>query len=165
MTSEERLLKCYTDDVLLPRSGQCFWLVEAHFPRGSTNQHYLDLGSDTSSVWNICARFSDVISRGNQWWRREMSAVFLGYCLFRQNADLLSVLVNYEHIPPKVDLTTSTKGNWLTMGNSFRFKFESELVGSFGSLYVSGKLPTYSFPRPTLTLTSHLGQNFGLEEE
>ena len=104
MTSEERLLKCYTDDVLLPRSGQCFWLVEAHFPRGSTNQYYLDLSSDTSSVWNICPRFSDVISRGNQWWRREMSAVFLGYCLFRQNADLLSVLVNYEHIPPKVDL-------------------------------------------------------------
>ena len=24
-----------------------------------------------------CARFSDVISRGNQLWRREMSAVFL----------------------------------------------------------------------------------------
>ena len=51
------------------------------------------------------------------------------------------------------------------MGNSFRFKFESELVGSFGSLYVSGKLPTYSSPRPTLTLTSHLGKNFGLGEE
>ena len=51
------------------------------------------------------------------------------------------------------------------MGNSFRFKFEGELVGSFGSLYVSGKLPTYSSPRPTLTLTSHLGQNFGLGEE
>ena len=66
---------------------------------------------------------------------------------------------------PKFIYTTSTKGNWLTMGNSFRFKFESELVGSFGSLYVSGKLPTYSSPRPTLTLTSHLGQNFGLGEE
>ena len=32
----------------------------------STNQeHYPDQGSDTSSVWNFCTRFSDVISRGN----------------------------------------------------------------------------------------------------
>ena len=38
-----------------------------------TNQkHYPDLGSDT------CARFSDVISQGNQWWRSEMLAVFSG---------------------------------------------------------------------------------------
>ena len=43
--------------------------------------HYRDLGSAsnwsgsyTSSVWNFYARFSDVISRTNQWWRREMSA-------------------------------------------------------------------------------------------
>ena len=33
-----------------------------------------------------------------------------------------------------------------------------------GSLYVSGKLPTYPSPKPTLTLTSHLGQNDGLGE-
>ena len=46
----------------------------------STNQkHYPDLGSDTSSVWDFYARFSDVISRGNQWWRREISAVFSEY--------------------------------------------------------------------------------------
>ena len=38
--------------------------------------HYPDLGSDTSSVWNFCVRFSDVIWRGNQWQRRQMSAVF-----------------------------------------------------------------------------------------
>ena len=36
----------------------------------------LDLGNDTSSVWNFCSRFSDVISRGSSWWRRQMSAVF-----------------------------------------------------------------------------------------
>ena len=29
---------------------------------------------------------------------------------------------------------------------------------------VSGKLPTYPFPKSTLTLTSHLGQNVGLGE-
>ena len=34
----------------------------------STNEkYYSDLGCDTSSVWNFCARFLDVISRGNQW--------------------------------------------------------------------------------------------------
>ena len=31
-----------------------------------------------------------------------------------------------------------------------------------GSLYVSGKLPTYPSPKLILTLTSHLGQNVGL---
>ena len=34
----------------------------------SANQkHYPDLGSDASSVWNLCARFSDVIRQGNQY--------------------------------------------------------------------------------------------------
>ena len=42
------------------------------------NTTHADLASDASSVWNFCARFSDVISRRNQWWRREMSSVFLG---------------------------------------------------------------------------------------
>ena len=40
----------------------------------STNQkhkQYPDLGSDTSSVWNFCTRFSDVILRGSQWRRRK----------------------------------------------------------------------------------------------
>ena len=35
--------------------------------------------SHTSSVWIFCARFSDVTSRGNQWWCSKMSAVFWGY--------------------------------------------------------------------------------------
>ena len=40
---------------------ECFWLFEANFPRGSTNQkHYPDLGNDTSSVWNFCSPSSDV---------------------------------------------------------------------------------------------------------
>ena len=33
-----------------------------------------------------------------------------------------------------------------------------------GSLYVSGKLPTYPSPKPTSTLISHVGQNVGLSE-
>ena len=36
------------------------------------------------------------------------------------------------------------------------------LRSNLGSIWVSGKLPTYPFPKLTLTLTSHLGQNFGL---
>ena len=45
-----------------------------------TNQkHYPDLESDASSVWNFCCRFSDVISRANPWWPRDMSAVFSGH--------------------------------------------------------------------------------------
>ena len=32
------------------------------------------------------------------------------------------------------------------------------------SLFISGKLPTYPSLKPTLTLTSHLGQNVGLGE-
>ena len=60
-------------DLFLPRSVWCFWLVEANFPRATTNQkHCPDLSSDASSVWNFCAPFSDVISRENQWWRHEM---------------------------------------------------------------------------------------------
>ena len=39
-------------------------MVESNFPRGTTNQkHYPDLGSNASSVWNSCARLSDVIWR------------------------------------------------------------------------------------------------------
>ena len=30
-----------------------------------------------------------------------------------------------------------------------------------GALYISGKLPTYSSPKPTSTLISRLGQNVG----
>ena len=33
-----------------------------------------------------------------------------------------------------------------------------------GSLYIYGKLPTYPSPEPTLTLTSHFGQNVDLGE-
>ena len=92
MTSEKRAQKFYTDDASLPRSGYCFWRVETHLPLGTTNQkHYPDLGNDTSSVWNFCARFSDVISRGNCWWRREMSAVlsvFKAFNIFRPHSIL-----------------------------------------------------------------------------
>ena len=63
----------------------------------STNQtHYPELGSIASSVWNFCARFSaDVISQLNQWWRREMSAVFFGYILL-VNQQFYNFLVTHK---------------------------------------------------------------------
>ena len=36
-------------------------------------------GLCTSSVWNFCARYSDVVLRGLKWRPRETSAVFSGY--------------------------------------------------------------------------------------
>ena len=44
-------------------------LLIAIFPRHTTNQkHYPELGIGTSTVWNFCSHFSDVISQRNQCW-------------------------------------------------------------------------------------------------
>ena len=66
------LITCYYPDLFStsdwkPREGN---LLQ---PISSTNSS--DLGSDTSSVWDICACSSNVISRGNRWWHREMWTV------------------------------------------------------------------------------------------
>ena len=45
--------------------------------------------SYTSSAWNFCARSSDFISRGNQWWRSEMST---GCRLFHQSFMITTVI-------------------------------------------------------------------------
>ena len=59
------------NSILLKRHYQIwvvFWLVVPSGKFISTNQkHYPDLGSDASSVWNFCARFSDVVWRRNLW--------------------------------------------------------------------------------------------------
>ena len=42
----------------------------------STNEkHYPDLGSDTSSVWHLSGRFSQIILWVNQWWCHRMSVI------------------------------------------------------------------------------------------
>ena len=80
MTSEKRAQKFHTDDVSLHTSGYCFWLVEENFSRCMTNQkHFPNLSCNTSSVWNFCSRCSDIISRGNQWWCRQMPAFCSGF--------------------------------------------------------------------------------------
>ena len=46
------LQKFHTDDISLPRSEKCIWSVMPARKFSSANQkHYLDLGSDTSSVF------------------------------------------------------------------------------------------------------------------
>ena len=71
-------------------------------PRGrfaSTNQkHYPDLGSDTSSVWNFCARFSDVISREISGGIAKLSAVFSGYEMKQ-----VRILENPYPVPRKLE--------------------------------------------------------------
>ena len=76
MTSENRAAKFHTDDAL-HQSGVVL-LIGFRFV-SSNQKHYRLLGSDASSVWNFGACFSDFISRGNQWWRREISALFSVY--------------------------------------------------------------------------------------
>ena len=45
-----------------------------------------------------------------------------------------------------------------------RHRSRPGVVRNLGTLYVSGKLPTYPSLKLTLTLSSHLGQNVGLGE-
>ena len=83
----------------------------------STNQkHYLVLGSDTSSVWNFCTRFPEVISRlgGNQWWRYEMLVAFSRkkrYCF----------TISY----PRTQFLTPYQGSTLTWRSTVLKKFTS----------------------------------------
>ena len=51
--------------------------------------------------------------------------------------------------------------------NTFFKEIYRDQLGEFVCGYwglSSGKLPTFPFPKPSVTLTSHLGQNFGLGE-
>ena len=63
---------CYEDKSTSPKGPDIKGNKE--FP--SNQKNYLDLGGDASSVWNFCTHFSVIVLRGNQWWRRKMSAVF-----------------------------------------------------------------------------------------
>ena len=55
------------------------WLKQIVCSRNDQSEQFPDLGRDTSSEWNFCTRFSDVMSfRGetSEGWRWEISAVF-----------------------------------------------------------------------------------------
>ena len=67
------------DDESPPWSRWCFWSAEASFPRAMTKQrHHTDLGSARYQYGIPALIRQTVNSSGNQLWRREMSAVFLG---------------------------------------------------------------------------------------
>ena len=75
MTSEKRLHKFHTDDASPQDLGSAYdWTKQI----SNQSEALSNLGNDKSSAWNFCAHFSDVITRGNQSWRHEMSAVFTG---------------------------------------------------------------------------------------
>ena len=84
MTSEKQAQKFHTDDVTLLSSIKCFWLVEENFPHCMTHDQSEALPKSRQSRV-ISMEFprsflSDVNSRGNQCWRRGMSAVSSDYC-------------------------------------------------------------------------------------
>ena len=58
--SQKRTQKFLKEDADLGRVSD--WLNQFV----ANQMHYPHLGSDASSVWNFCTRFSDVITRGNQ---------------------------------------------------------------------------------------------------
>ena len=59
------------------------------------------------------------------------------------------IMTSFSVVPsPKVTLSLIRMGSW-----------PCKIIGS---LYASGKLPTGTLPKPTLILTSHLGQKAGL---
>ena len=72
-------IACLGEGSIRKETGHCVVLLIDWKFASSNQTHYSYLASDASSVWNFCARFPDVTSRRNQWWRRKMSAVFSGY--------------------------------------------------------------------------------------
>ena len=73
------------------------------------------------------------------------------------------VIQNHSHDShgPKFSLKQQTFIEFLE--NIWYIKYDQQ-EKIFESLYIVGKLPTYPFPKPTLTLTSQLGQNGGIGE-
>ena len=64
MTSENSCEKGGINSILMTSTTQIWVVLFIGWSKSSTNQkHYLDLGSDASSVWNFCTCFSDVISQ------------------------------------------------------------------------------------------------------
>ena len=73
------------------------WLKQiSHAARPIRGKHYPNLACDTLSVWSLCARFSDVISRPGKPCR-EMTAVFR----LRLTKDYRHIFVNRFLFPCK----------------------------------------------------------------
>ena len=76
MTSEKRAQKFHADDLSLPRLDSASDWLEFF---SSSHKQYPNLGVARHQYGISALVFSDVITRGNQSWRHEMSAVFSGY--------------------------------------------------------------------------------------
>ena len=66
-----------------------------------------------------------------------------------------------------VDLSIRIKANLKSISGSLSLGAAPQTLlklGFMGSIWVSGKLRTYPSPKPTLTLTSRLGQDVNLGE-
>ena len=82
--------------------------------------------------------------------------------------------ISLSHKKNVMSVFYSLTSRWLTMSSLF-WKDDTDTKSSvyftcflayynFRSIQVSGKLPTYPSPKPTLSLSSHLEQNVGLGE-
>ena len=101
----------------------------------------------TSSVWNFCAHFSDVISQGNQWWCHKVLAVFSG-CSTAMLAILtweLQVIIEglyAKRSPAKKEMSCRMKPfNWGVGGmiaNRAYWQVKLKVIVFFGS-----KLPDF----------------------
>ena len=107
-------------------------LITCHYPdRGSASDWSCRVGKliqpirnttqiwvDASSVWNFCARFSDVIWRGKQWWRRQMSVfvsgcfytIFLGKTMWQNLSVSKSLSFLQSHVPLNSSICQSEEG-------------------------------------------------------
>ena len=90
------------------RGSDSDWLKQiSHAARPIRGKHYPDLACDTLSVWSLCARFSDVISRPGKP-RREMTAVFgTGY---RRTIDIY-LLTGFSSLLKEQQISYSQNGN------------------------------------------------------
>ena len=79
----------------------------------STNQkHYPDLGSDTSSVWNFCRRFSDIISQANvNDDKHAMIHVTNGSKLRRHQYRFSYNVINVQHLLSTIFVQKTTLSN------------------------------------------------------
>ena len=71
--------KLHADDVSLPRSRKCLWLVESNFSYyDTTNQkQYTELGGDTSPLWNV-----GCLSKATQHVILSLNNIIIQYKLF-----------------------------------------------------------------------------------
>ena len=105
----------------------CFWLVEANFSCGKTNQkHYLEPRSDQSSVSNFCTHSSNINSHAN-FWLFSQAILYLGQkCLVIQMAFLPKSFGQQSAITCRTILYLMTQ--WMQVQNSLQVHWKERSV-------------------------------------